>query len=131
MVYLLIVINVIRINSSKTIEDIGKYNKINIASSLRSNSLNSIHSHLFDIVEINDGVNYFKNYNDVKITPEEFKKESQKYLKKAVSELGHYNKIIYESMITLEDKDKLRKFSKYDNVTIFFSDSEQKNYSLI
>ena len=97
---------------------------------LRTNALQSIYSGIFDIVQINKRVNYFVNYKDVNITTEAYRNESLDYFKNAYSELDYYNNLVYKSINKLDSRDKILNISKLENVTLYFINGTEKNYTL-
>jgi hypothetical protein len=79
---------------------------------------------------MNQGIDLFENYDDVEINPEEYKKECLRYFKRAFKELDYYNNQMYESMSKLSVADVVEKISLLNNVTIYSSGGEEKNYTL-
>lgn len=79
---------------------------------------------------MNDGIDYFENYPGQEISFESYKEESKKYMVRGLKELDYYNKMIYNSLNKLDEKDTLEKTSYLKNVTLLFDNNNTQNFSL-
>ena len=81
-------------------------------------------------MQINKGVDLFENYNDVVISPDTYVQESLYFFKLGFEELDYFNKMNYDAMKHLDAKESLENVSYAKNVTIFFENQQDKNYTL-
>ena len=129
---IVIIVNLlIRSNTSESAQQLVDYTKLNIAIGLRSNSLNMIYNGLFSIVQMNKGTNYFINYDDHMIKTEAYRIESIKYFKLGIQGLEHHNRLIYKTINQLKAKKVLLEISLTNDVTLYFQEGQDKNFTLI